>query len=61
MTAVTRSVKGENLILNRDKRIEEAFKSCLETFKPSLVHFHCVQRLSVGAVTVTREAAFPIC
>ncbi|PYD69219.1 hypothetical protein CFR76_11255 [Komagataeibacter swingsii] len=59
VTGVTRSVAGEVLYPYEDKRMGEIFKNHLETFKPDLVHFHCIQRLSLSVVNETRKADIP--
>ncbi|MBW3558832.1 MAG: glycosyltransferase [Proteobacteria bacterium] len=42
-----------------DPEVEATFKNILETWRPDLVHFHCVQRMSASVVLAAREAGVP--
>lgn len=43
----------------KDEKMAKAFRRFLETEKPDLVHFHCVQRLTASIVEITREMGIP--
>ena len=42
-----------------DVRAGEAFERCVERFKPHLIHFHCIQRITTSAVQVAQRLAIP--
>ncbi len=42
-----------------DVRAGEAFERCVERFKPHLIHFHCIQRITASAVQVAQRLAIP--
>ncbi len=37
----------------------EAFERCVDRFKPHLIHFHCIQRITASAVQVAQRLAVP--
>ena len=43
----------------QDEQAGVAFKRCVERFKPHLIHFHCIQRISASAVEVAIALAIP--
>jgi glycosyltransferase involved in cell wall biosynthesis len=43
----------------RDPQMYDIFAKFLETEKPDLIHFHCVQRLSASVVEAARDAGIP--
>ena len=43
----------------RDPEIEKVFARFLDRFKPDVVHFHCLQRLTGSVVEATRRAGIP--
>ena len=42
-----------------DARAGEVFERCVERFRPHLIHFHCIQRITASAVQVARRRAIP--
>ncbi|WP_131196185.1 glycosyltransferase [Lichenihabitans psoromatis] len=42
-----------------DPKMGECFTAFLRDTKPSLIHFHCIQRLTVSVVDAAREAGVP--
>lgn len=59
VTAVT-TIHAEDLEQRvSDAQMAIAFKRFLSDFKPDLVHFHCIQRLTESIVTETRKAEIP--
>ena len=42
-----------------DVRAGELFERCVRRFRPHLIHFHCVQRITASAVQVARQLAIP--
>ncbi|MFA5930786.1 MAG: glycosyltransferase [archaeon] len=42
-----------------DSRVSKIFENILESTSPDLVHFHCVQRLTAGIVSVTQLKKIP--
>ena len=59
VTGVTRSAASENAASPTDARMGELFLRHLAASKPDLIHFHCIQRLSLAVVTAAREAGIP--
>jgi glycosyltransferase involved in cell wall biosynthesis len=59
VTAVVRPAKAEIEARTVDERMGEIFARFLETIRPSLVHFHCIQRLTVSVVSAVRERGIP--
>jgi glycosyltransferase involved in cell wall biosynthesis len=43
----------------QNKKIETIFDEYLEQVQPSLVHFHCVQRLTASIIEATQERGIP--
>ncbi len=43
----------------RDDRIKSLFAQYLEFYRPDIVHFHCLQRLTASIIEATREAKIP--
>ncbi len=42
-----------------DRRMGEAFEQCLNVIQPDLIHFHCIQRLTISVVDVARGRGIP--
>lgn len=42
-----------------DERMGEAFATCLDRFSPDVIHFHCVQRLTLAVCEVARGRGIP--
>lgn len=42
-----------------DEAMETVFSDFLQHFRPDLVHFHCVQRLTASILSATRKQAIP--
>jgi glycosyltransferase involved in cell wall biosynthesis len=42
-----------------DSRAAEIFGSFLDEIRPSLIHFHCIQRLTASVVTAAKERGIP--
>jgi glycosyltransferase involved in cell wall biosynthesis len=59
VTAVTRSVEGEKSAELSDPRMDEIFRAHVALSDPDLIHFHCIQRLSLAVVLVARELKIP--
>ncbi len=59
VTGVTRSVAGETTTELADPRMEKIFREHLTVTRPDLLHFHCIQRLSVAVVNVAKELGIP--
>ena len=59
VTGVTRSVAGETMAELADVKMEAIFREHLAATQPDLVHFHCIQRLSVAVVTAAKELGVP--
>ena len=59
VTGVTRSVAGEAMVELSDDKMEEIFREHLRVTRPDLIHFHCVQRLSVAVLNVARDLSIP--
>ena len=59
VTGVTRSVAGETTPELVDAKMEAIFREHLTVTRPDLVHFHCIQRLSVAVVNVAQELGIP--
>ncbi len=59
VTGVTRSVAGEQMAELSDPRMEALFRRHLAVVQPDMVHFHCIQRLSLGVVAATRAMGIP--
>lgn len=57
--AVTRSAAGESLEPFCDDRMGDFFEEKLIEFRPQLVHFHCIQRLTVEVVNRVLKARIP--
>ncbi|TQL17602.1 glycosyltransferase involved in cell wall biosynthesis [Zymomonas mobilis] len=56
---VSRSVAGEKMTPYEDKVIGNIFREHVKRFKPDLIHFHCIQRLSLSVVNETIKAKIP--
>ena len=59
VTGVTRSVDGEKTDIVSDPKMEEIFRHHLKISKPDLIHFHCIQRLSLAVVLVALDLEIP--
>ncbi|MGI4952223.1 MAG: glycosyltransferase [Janthinobacterium lividum] len=59
VTGVARSVAGETSGQVSDPKMAALFRAHLETTRPDLIHFHCIQRLTVAVVDVAREMGIP--
>jgi glycosyltransferase involved in cell wall biosynthesis len=57
--AITAADRGDIDQITEDRRMGEAFGACLDEIKPDLVHFHCIQRLTLSAVDQTRDRNIP--
>ncbi|WP_155820471.1 glycosyltransferase [Komagataeibacter europaeus] len=57
--AVTRSHRGEGIVPYHDRKMGDIFSATLKEFQPDIIHFHCIQRLTVSVVDVAREANIP--
>jgi len=42
-----------------DTQMQRSFDIFLENFKPDIVHFHCIQRLTESVITATRKRDIP--
>jgi glycosyltransferase involved in cell wall biosynthesis/tetratricopeptide (TPR) repeat protein len=42
-----------------DERMGTAFATCLDRFRPDIVHFHCIQRLTLAVCEVARAGNIP--
>lgn len=42
-----------------DDQMGTAFSSCLDRFRPDIIHFHCIQRLTVAVCEVARARGIP--
>ena len=59
VTAVTAGSAGNVDSNPDDPRMGEIFDRHLEHFRPDVVHFHCIQRLSAAVCRVTRARSIP--
>lgn len=59
VTGVTRSVAGETMAELADAKMEVIFRKHLTVTQPDLIHFHCIQRLSIAVVNVAKELGIP--
>jgi glycosyltransferase involved in cell wall biosynthesis/tetratricopeptide (TPR) repeat protein len=42
-----------------DDQMGTAFSSCLDRFRPDIIHFHCIQRLTIAICEVARTRGIP--
>jgi glycosyltransferase involved in cell wall biosynthesis len=42
-----------------DEQMGVAFASCLDRFRPDIIHFHCIQRLTVAVCDMARARGIP--
>jgi glycosyltransferase involved in cell wall biosynthesis/tetratricopeptide (TPR) repeat protein len=42
-----------------DEKMGAAFSSCLDRFSPDIIHFHCIQRLTLTVCEVAKERGIP--
>jgi glycosyltransferase involved in cell wall biosynthesis/tetratricopeptide (TPR) repeat protein len=59
VTAVARPANAEIEAQVADKRMGKIFASFLDNVRPSLVHFHCIQRLTVSVISAVQERRIP--
>ena len=59
VTSVSRSVDGERTENYFDRQMADIFRKQLDVFCPDLIHFHCIQRLSMSVVMEALEAKIP--
>jgi glycosyltransferase involved in cell wall biosynthesis/tetratricopeptide (TPR) repeat protein len=59
VTSVTHPTRAAMDWEPADDRMGQLFRAHLELWKPSLIHFHCIQRLSVCAVEAAHELEIP--
>ena len=57
--AITAANRGDVDSLVEDPAMGVAFDHCLRMIEPDLVHFHCIQRLTVSAVDAVRRRKIP--
>ncbi len=59
VTAVSRPALPEIETRIFDDEMERIFESFLDSVRPSVVHFHCIQRLSASVVAAVRKRKIP--
>jgi glycosyltransferase involved in cell wall biosynthesis len=42
-----------------DEQMGAAFSTCLDRFRPDIIHFHCIQRLTIAICEVARARGIP--
>ncbi|MCE2565386.1 glycosyltransferase [Komagataeibacter sp. FNDCF1] len=57
--AINRSYRGDGLVPYHDGKMEKVFTQTLKEFRTDIVHFHCIQRLTVSVVDAARMAGIP--